>query len=89
MNPPINPGTIPLLNDKIIVEDQTELVDEDCKQDIAYTQNYILEKARVYAEEIIHKNELYFDAIITELVKNYGILTSYEIEEILKKNQRK
>lgn len=82
-------GMNPLLNDKIIVEDQTELVDEDCKQDIAYTQNYILEKARVYAEEIIHKNELYFDAIITELVKNYGILTSYEIEEILKKNQRK
>lgn len=74
-----------LLKDKVVYEDEIDSVDEDCMNDIEDSKNYILEKARQYAEEIIHQNETYFDAIILELEKNYGILTSYEIESILKK----
>ena len=74
-----------LLKDKVVYEDEIESIDEDCKNDIEDSKNSILGKARQYAEEIIHQNETFFDAISLELEKNYGILTSYEIESIIKK----
>ena len=78
-------GMNSLLKDKVVYEDEIESIDEDCKNDIEDSKNSILGKARQYAEEIIHQNETFFDAIILELEKNYGILTSYEIESIIKK----
>lgn len=78
-------GMNPSLNDKIVFEDEMDSVDDDTMDDITSHTAYILGEARIYAESIIHKNQAIIKKIIPELIKNNGILTSYEIEKIMKR----
>ena len=78
-------GMNPSLNDKIVFEDEMDSVDDDTMDDITSHTDYILGEARIYAESIIHKNQAIIKKIIPELIKNNGILTSYEIEKIMKR----
>lgn len=78
-------GINPLLNDKVVFEDEMDSVDSDTMDNIKSHADYILGEARSYAEDIILKNYAIIKTLISELIKNHGIMTSYEIKKFMKK----
>lgn len=72
-----------LLKDRVIFNRDTS-IDDTTRENIDESIKSIMEQARDYAEEIIRKNKGIINAIIPYFIKNNGILTRMEIEEIMR-----